>query len=110
MQAVSRTEIERVVKQELAALGFDVTEITPHSFSIGGMTTADAMGEDFDMLMQHGRWRSVEAARRYVSHSLDTLTSVSRALNRAVAQPALVPEEVVTSSAAIANNKKRRGM
>ena len=55
VQAVSRTEFERVVKQELAALGFDVTEITPRSFRIGVMTIADAMGEDSDMMMHHGR-------------------------------------------------------
>ena len=85
VQAVSRAEFERVVKQELAALGFDVTEITLCSFRVGSMTTVVAMGENFDMMMQHGRWRSAEAARKYVSHSLEKLTSVSRLLNRAVA-------------------------
>ena len=85
-----------------------MTEIMPRSFRIGGMRTAHAMGGGSGMMMQHGRWMSAEAARRYVSHNLDKLTSVSRALHVEIAQ-AVVPKQAMTSSAGIAKNKKRRG-
>lgn len=108
MQPVSRTEFVRVMRKTLTALGYEARDYTPHSFRIGGMTTADAMGEAFDLMMQHGRWRSAEAARRYISQSVSKAVSVSKALNKAVARPDKVPKLAVASGAAIAKNKQRR--
>ena len=107
-KSVSYSHYSRVVKQTLKEGNFDVTDIGTHSFRSGGMTAASAMDADFDRLLQHGRFRSDRAAKRYIAPSVKKAVSVGVTLHTAVEDPAAMPEVVQLSASALAKHKKRK--
>ena len=77
-----------------------------HRDRFGCRTTSDAMGDGPDTKVQLKKWRSAETARGYVVLQPEKLRVARRAMNRAVVQPALVPEQAVTSNDAIEKTRR----
>ena len=96
------------LRQLLGAKGFQVGDISSHSLRSGGMSLAIAMGADFSKAMVHGRWRSAEAATRYVCETVDSRLHVGQSVLCGLSQPSKVPKVLRPAAAAVAAHKRRR--
>lgn len=59
------------------ALGLGDTPYVPHSLRHGGATYDFLRGATVEQIMFHGRWKSMESARRYIQSGRAILTTVS---------------------------------
>jgi integrase len=96
------------IRQLLARKGFNVQDISSHSLRSGGMSMAIAMGVDFSKAMAHGRWRSADAASRYVCETVDARLHVGQAMLHGLSDPSKIPEVLRPTAAAVAAHKRRR--
>jgi hypothetical protein len=62
----SRDRFCRLIHRVATALGVGHTPYVPHSFRHGGATCDFLRGHSIERIMFHGRWRSMESARRYI--------------------------------------------
>lgn len=71
------------------------------------MAAADAMGQGFDDMMQHGGYRSAETARRLLQFQPKKAVRVGTALAEAVAALHQLPQQAKSSAAASAINMRQ---
>jgi len=79
---ISPTSVARLVKRVIGGSGLDQGEFSAHSLRAGMMTAADRKGVSLEAAMQHGRWKSVTAARICRRHSSLWLGNFTEALLR----------------------------
>lgn len=56
----------RVLRSCCASLGLGAIPFVPHSFRHGGATRDYMRGHTIEQIKLHGRWKSLESARRYI--------------------------------------------
>ena len=60
------TQFRRLIRSVSLTLGVGHTPYVPHSFRHGGATCDYLSGRTIEQIMFHGRWKSMESARRYI--------------------------------------------
>ena len=78
---LSREVLVRKVREALQSSGVQVGRYSGHSFRIGAVTTAAAVGIEDSVIKTLGRWRSA-AYMTYVRMPREKLTSISQLLTK----------------------------
>lgn len=63
---LSDKAVDRIVKRTCQRAGIDPSRYSAHSLRSGFATSSAAGGADEREIMEHGRWKSVKIARRYI--------------------------------------------
>jgi integrase len=62
----SQSHWRRVLRSCCVSLGLSAIPFVPHSFRHGGATRDYMRGHTIEQIKLHGRWKSLESARRYI--------------------------------------------
>lgn len=89
-------------KEKIGAIGLHVEDYSTHSARSGGMTAGANAGVDLEKLMEHGGWRSKEAAVGYIKSSVESKRQVTAAIFASAISPPRAPPDVAAAMVAIA--------
>lgn len=68
--------LRALLRSVSSAHGLGSTPFVPHSFRHGGATNDYLRGRTIEQIMYHGRWKSMESARRYIQQGRSMMISV----------------------------------
>lgn len=93
----SPARLRTLLRTVAVSHGLGAIPYVPHSLRHGGATTDYLRGRSIEQIMQHGRWKSMESAQRYIQqgHAVMGTIAVPTALNNSGAAYARVLVETI---------------